>query len=98
MVFKVYQKGVPDMKFGRERNATFFAAKRSWKHPFRDFPVTQAAKKRLLPHAFDGDARIVFEEFANANLIVSVDDLCDCWRSGCAMKPTNRRSRTASLT
>lgn len=53
----------------------FFAAKRAWERLVRDFPVTEATKKRLLPHAFDRDSRTVFEEVANNNLHASVDDL-----------------------
>ncbi len=75
MAFKEYHKGLEDVKCKRVGDATFFAAKRAWERLVRDFPVTEATKKRLLPHAFDRDARIIFEEVANTNLHASVDDL-----------------------
>ncbi len=75
MAFKVYHKGLQDVKCKRVGDATFFAAKRAWERLVRDFPVTEMTKKRLLPHAFDGDARIVFEEVANTNLHANVDEM-----------------------
>ncbi len=75
LAFNVYQKGLQDVHCRRVGNATFFSVKRDWNRLVVDFPITEATKKRMLPSAFEGDARVVYEEVANSNIGASVDEL-----------------------
>lgn len=67
IAYKIYQKGMQTIRCRRIGDGSFFIAKRSWNRLTKDFPTTDAGKKRLLPLAFDGDARLVYEEIAGVH-------------------------------
>lgn len=73
--FRVYQKGLQDFRCKRVGDPAFFTAKRTWSRLVIDFPITEATKRRMLPNAFDGDARIVYEEVAGCNPKATADEL-----------------------
>ena len=75
IAYKIYQKGLQGTKCKRIGDGSFFVAKRCWDRLVLDFPTSKAGMKRLLPLAFDGDARLVFEEIANFNTGSSCDEL-----------------------
>eukprot|EP00171_Calliarthron_tuberculosum_P001221 IDg1221t1 len=75
IAYKVYDMGLKEVRCKSVGDSSFFSAKRAWDRLVRDFPVQESTKRRLLPHAFDGDARIVFEQVANSNLNAEVEVL-----------------------
>eukprot|EP00171_Calliarthron_tuberculosum_P002219 IDg2219t1 len=75
LAFKVYQKGLEDVRCKKVGDSSFFAARRTWDRLNNDFPVTEGTKKRLLPLAFDGDARHVYEEVANNAVSSTIEEL-----------------------
>lgn len=75
MAFKIYQKGLEGVRCRKVGDNTFFAAKRTWKRMIKDFPVTEATSRRLLPLAFEGDARSVYEEVANEAMDLNTTEL-----------------------
>lgn len=75
IAYKIYQKGLQSTRCRSIGDGSFFVAKRCWDRLAADFPTTQAGMKRLLPLAFDGDARLVYEEIASFNSDVSCEKL-----------------------
>ncbi|CDF32828.1 unnamed protein product [Chondrus crispus] len=67
--------GVQSTCCRRIGDGSFFIAKRSWDRLCKDFPTTTTGRKRLLPLAFDGDARFVYEEIAGFNPDATCDEL-----------------------
>lgn len=75
VAYKIYQKGMLSARCRRIGDGSFFIAKRSWDRLAKDFPTTKAGEKRLLPLAFDGDARFVYEEIAGNNPNATCNEL-----------------------
>lgn len=67
VAFKIYQKGMQTSHCKRIGDSSFFVAKRTWDKLTIDFPTTAVGQKRLLPLAFEGDARLVYEDLASSN-------------------------------
>ena len=75
IAYKIYQKGMQSTRCKRIGDGSFFIAKRSWDRLTRDFPTTKSGMKRLLPLAFDCDARFVYEEIAGVNPDANCEEL-----------------------
>lgn len=75
MAFKIYEKGLEGVRCKKIGDTTLFSAKRTWIRMIRDFPVSEKTSRRLLPLAFEGDARNVYEEVANESLDVNTTEL-----------------------
>ncbi len=75
LAFKVYQMGLKEFRCKKGGRRLIFAAKRAWERLVRDFPVSEETKMRLLLHAFEGDARLIFKGVANSNLKADVPSL-----------------------
>lgn len=75
IAYKIYQKGMPSFRCKRIGDGSFFVAKRSWDRLAIDFPTTTHGQRRLLPLAFEGDARLVYEEIASSNPTAQCQDL-----------------------
>ena len=73
--FKIYQRGLEDVRCKKVGDPLFFVVKRTWNRLNNDFPISEATKHRLLPLAFDGDARRVYEEIAGTCIGFPVDVL-----------------------
>ena len=75
--YEIYQKGLESTHCRRIGDGSFFVSRRCWDRLVADFPTTRAGRKRLLPLAFDGDARLVYEEIASFNPDLSFEKLWD---------------------
>lgn len=75
VAYKIYQKGMQSTRCKRIGDGSFFIAKRSWDRLAKDFPTTETGMRRLLPLAFDSDARLVYEEIAGVHQEASCDKL-----------------------
>lgn len=75
IAFKIYQKGLENSRCKRIGDGTFFSAKRTWNRLPNAFPTTNATQKCLLPLAFEGDARHVYEEVAGMHVTATMSNL-----------------------
>lgn len=75
VAYKIYQKGMHTSRCKRIGDGSFFIVKRTWDRLTIDFPTSSVGKKRLLPLAFEGDAKLVYEEVASGNPNASCSEL-----------------------
>lgn len=73
--FKIYQKGSEEVRCAKIGDGSFGSVRRAWDRLIHDFPVSVSTQYKLLPLAFEGDARKVYEEVANNFIGASISTL-----------------------
>lgn len=77
VAYKIYKSAFENTHCKRIGDGSFFDAKRTWERLLKDFPITKPAERRLMPYAFEKDARRVYEEIASTHTEASASKLWD---------------------
>lgn len=75
VAYKIYKSALEHARCKKIGDGSFFDSKRTWERLLKDFPIMESSERRLLPYAFEKDARRVYEEVASMHTEASAAEL-----------------------